>query len=169
MILANLRPLLIGLAFTSLSVSATAGAAIKKGDKPSDFEHRTLAGPKLKLSSLRGKVVLIDFWASWCEPCKKEVPLLAHLAERLRPMGIEIVTINIDDDVANAKAFLHEHGVTLTVIPDVDKSIVSAFEPPTMPSSYVIDPEGVVREVNKGFEAGDEKKIEKQLVALKAR
>ena len=143
-----------------------ARAEVHAGDAAVDFDQRTLAGGKLKLSSLRGKVVLVDFWASWCEPCKKELPILARLAARLKPRGIEIVSVNIDDDPANAQTFLREHGVQITVVRDRDKAIVNQYEPPTMPSSYVIDRAGVVRVVNRGYEPGDEVKFERQLLAL---
>jgi peroxiredoxin len=151
----------------SLSAATAALAEVKPGDQAFDFEKRTTAGQTLKLSSLRGKVVLIDFWATWCEPCKKELPLLGKLAPRLRPRGIEIVTVNIDDDKKNAESFVRAHGLEqLTVIPDADKSIVGRYEPPKMPSSFVVDRTGVVRAVNAGFEDGDEAKLEKQLTAL---
>jgi thiol-disulfide isomerase/thioredoxin len=77
-------------------------AEIKAGDRAIDFEKRTPSGETVKLSSLRGKVVLLDFWASWCEPCKKELPVLARMAPRLRSRGVEIVTVNIDERPENA-------------------------------------------------------------------
>ncbi len=153
-------------AIVALLASTTAFAEVKSGAHAPDFEKATLTGQKLKLSALRGKVVLVDFWASWCEPCKKELPLLNKLAAKLRPQGIEIVAINIDDDRARAEAFVKEHGLTLTVVADIDKSIVGKYEPPKMPSSFVVDKSGVVRQVNDGFEPGDETKIERQLVTF---
>jgi thiol-disulfide isomerase/thioredoxin len=150
-----------------LIIATPALAEIKPGDRAADFEKPTISGQKLKLSSLRGKVVLVDFWASWCEPCKKELPLLGKLAARLRPRGIEIVTINIDDKQENAVEFIRAHHLgQLIVVADNDKSIVGQYEPPKMPSSFVVDKAGVVRTVNAGFDDGDEAKIEKQLSAL---
>jgi peroxiredoxin len=149
-----------------LLVSSGAYAQVKKGDQAADFEQKTLSGAPLKLSSLRGKVVLLDFWASWCEPCKKELPLLARMAPRLRARGIEIVAVNIDDNSKNAEQFLREHDLKLTVVTDTDKRIVGKYEPPKMPSSFVLDRAGVVRSVNDGFQPGDEGKLEQQLTAL---
>ncbi|MCU1282056.1 MAG: Redoxin domain protein, partial [bacterium] len=97
---------------------ATARAEVKAGQPAADFDGATLAGSSLKLSSLRGKVVLVDFWASWCEPCKKELPLLDKLAPRLRARGIEIVAVNIDDDRNKAADFMRSHGLHLTVVAD---------------------------------------------------
>ena len=141
-----------------LLLAATAHADLKKGDRARDFDQ---------LSKLRGKVVLVDFWASWCEPCKRELPILAKLAPKLKEKGVEIVSINIDDKKANAEQFLKEHGVNLTVVYDKDHKIVGSYEPPKMPSSFVIDRNGVIRAINAGFDSGDESKIEKQLTAIK--
>ena len=153
----------------ALTLATSALAEVKKGDQAADFEKKSIAGQTVKLSGLRGKVVLVDFWASWCEPCKKELPLLGKMAKRLKPRGIEIVTVNIDDDRANAEAFIKSNGLQqLTVVPDTDKSIVGKYEPPKMPSSFVVDRSGVVRVVNAGFDDGDEAKIEKQLSQLAA-
>jgi thiol-disulfide isomerase/thioredoxin len=154
-------------ALFALGASSVASAEVKAGDRAVDFDKNMRGGGRLKLSSLRGKVVLVDFWASWCEPCKKELPLLDKLAPKLRARGVEIVTINIDDDASKADGFLNDKGIhTLTVVRDDDKKIIGAWEPPKMPSSFVIDRNGVVRSVNAGFEDGDERKIEQQLLSL---
>jgi peroxiredoxin len=148
-----------------LALAGSARAEIKTGDRARDFEQKTFSGATLKLSSLRGKVVLLDFWASWCEPCKKELPVLAKMAPKLRERGVEIVAVNIDERKENAEAFLREHGLRLTVVQDQAQSIVKEYEPPKMPTSFIIDRAGVVRAVNEGFEPGDEAKIERQLIS----
>jgi thiol-disulfide isomerase/thioredoxin len=153
-------------AVAALALSMPAAAEVKPGEKSPDFSAQTLAGSSLRLSSLHGKVVLLDFWASWCEPCKKELPLLAKMAPRLKAKGIEIVAVNIDDDRQKALDFLRTHSLQLTVVADPNKAIVGRWEPPKMPSSFAIDKGGIVRAVNGGFEPGDEAKIEAQLTAL---
>jgi thiol-disulfide isomerase/thioredoxin len=150
-----------------LGAARSASAEVKTGQQAVDFDKTSLAGQSVKLSALRGKVVLVDFWASWCEPCKKELPLLGKMAARLHGRGIEIVTINVDDTRDKADAFIRAHGLgQLIVLADADKSIVGKYEPPKMPTSFMIDRSGVVRSVNAGFEDGDEAKIEKGLLAL---
>ena len=141
-------------------------AEIKKGDRAADFSVKSLAGETVTLSAFKGKVVLLDFWASWCEPCKQELPLLDKLAPRLKEQGIEILTVNIDDHQQNAADFIRSHGLKLTVALDAKQSIVGKYEPPKMPSSFAIDRQGVVRAINAGFEVGDEKKIEQQLASI---
>jgi peroxiredoxin len=152
-----------------LLAPVTSRAEIKPGDRAIDFEKRTPSGDTLKLSSLRGKVVLLDFWASWCEPCKKELPILARMAPRLRARGVEIVTVNIDERPENAAAFLKSHDLRLTVVLDSTQNVVNSWEPPNMPTSFVVDRGGVVRAVNAGFDEGDESKLEKELVSLATR
>jgi thiol-disulfide isomerase/thioredoxin len=153
-------------AAAALTLSLTAYAEVKTGEKSPDFAAPTLAGSSLRLSSLHGKVVLLDFWASWCEPCKKELPILAKMAPRLKEKGIEIVAVNIDEDRQKALDFLRTHSLQLTVVADPQKAIVGRWEPEKMPSSFAIDKSGVVRAVNGGFVPGDESKIEAQLSAL---
>jgi cytochrome c biogenesis protein CcmG, thiol:disulfide interchange protein DsbE len=155
------------LALALLLAASTAQADLKSGDRARDFEQKTLNGSTLKLSQLRGKVVLLDFWASWCEPCKKELPILAKMAPRLREKGVEIVAVNIDEKKENAESFIKSHAAGLTVVYDKDKAIVGQYEPPKMPSSFIIDRNGVIRAINAGFDAGDEAKLEKQLTSLK--
>jgi peroxiredoxin len=152
-----------------LAFAGSAAAKVQPGDRAADFESKTPAGQTVKLSSYRGKVVLVDFWASWCEPCKKELPLLAKMAPRLKARGIEIVAVNIDDRPENATSFMRAHGLELTVVLDSAKQLVAAYEPPQMPSSVLVDRAGVVRGVNAGFDDGDEAKIERQLLALAGR
>ncbi len=153
-------------ALTALAFCMPALAEVKPGEKSPDFTAKTLSGQDLKLSALHGKVVLLDFWASWCEPCKKELPILSKMAPRLKAKGIEIVAVNIDDDKAKAAAFVKEKGINLTVVPDAGKQIVGKWEPPKMPSSFVVDKAGTVRAVHGGFEPGDEAKLEAELTAL---
>jgi cytochrome c biogenesis protein CcmG/thiol:disulfide interchange protein DsbE len=151
---------------STLALPLSAHAEVKPGQAAPDFEGATLGQQPLKLSSLRGKVVLLDFWASWCEPCKKELPLLSKMAPKLKQKGIEIVAVNIDDDRKNAEDFVRAKSIALTVVTDGGKKIVGRWEPPKMPSSFIIDKGGVVRAVNGGFEPGDESKLEEQLLAL---
>jgi peroxiredoxin len=161
-----IRTLWFALALVVAQGSALAD--LKPGDRAIDFEKPSLSGATVRLSALRGKVVLIDFWASWCEPCKKELPLLAKMAPRLRARGVEIVTVNIDDRRESAEAFLKQHDLQITVVADSDKKIVAKYDPPKMPSSFVVDRTGIVRAINGGFEDGDASRIERQLSALAA-
>ena len=124
-------------------------------------------GSGVRLSELRGKVVLLDIWASWCAPCKQELPMLDDMAARLRGKGIEIVAVSIDDNRDDAETFLKSRPRwSIRLAHDPDGRVPSKLQPPKMPSSYIVDRKGVVRHVNAGFERGDAQKIENKLVEL---
>jgi len=133
-----------------------------------DAEFTALQGKEnIKLSSLQGKVVLLDFWASWCAPCQEELPMLDEMSARLKSKGVEIVGVSIDENKADAEHFLkRKSSWSLTLGHDPDQKVAEQFKPPKMPTSYVIDRNGVVRQMNAGFERADAKKIEAQLVDL---
>jgi thiol-disulfide isomerase/thioredoxin len=116
---------------------------------------------------MRGKVVLLDLWASWCGPCREEMPLLDDMAARLENKGIEFVAVSIDEEEAAASAFLSARPKwTMTVARDPQGKLPDLLQPPKMPTSYLIDSRGVLRYVNAGFDRSDAKKIEDRLLAL---
>jgi thiol-disulfide isomerase/thioredoxin len=121
----------------------------------------------IRLSGYKGKVVLLDIWASWCAPCKEELPALNEMAARLAGKGIEIVAISVDEDREAAETFLKKHKRwSLTLAHDPGGSVPSSLNPPKMPTSYIIDGQGIVRHVNAGYQTGDARRFEKQLLAL---
>lgn len=129
---------------------------------------RTLAGDQvIRLEDLKGKVVLLDIWASWCAPCKEEMPLLDDLAPRLKARGVEILAVSIDEDRANAEEFLRSRPKwELTLAHDPEGKIPDALQPAKMPTSYIIDTKGIIRHVNAGFDRDDIQKIEAHILKL---
>ena len=175
----SLRALLSAGVLTLLS--ACGGAARPAANSPTDgisvvgqpapeSEFAVLRGTgTISLSSLRGKVVLLDFWASWCAPCQEELPLLDDMAVRLKSKDIEIIGLSIDESRADAEQFLTRQSAwSLTLGHDPEQKTADQFKPPKMPTSYLIDRKGVVRQMNAGFERSDLKKIEAQLLELAA-
>jgi thiol-disulfide isomerase/thioredoxin len=117
----------------------------------------------------RGRVVLLDIWASWCAPCKEELPLLDNMAARLAPAGVEIIAISIDEEKARAVGFTRGRPKwTLTLAHDPEGRVPALLQPPRMPTSYLIDRKGIIRHVNVGFDRGDIAKIEARLIGLAA-
>lgn len=168
---------LLAACFLATSACGGAGQAAASPDSSDsplvgqvapDTEFTSLQGKDdIKLSSLRGKVVLLDFWASWCAPCQEELPLLDDMAVRLKDKDIEIIGLSIDDSKADAEKFLkRKKSWALTLGHDPEQTVADQFKPPKMPTSYVIDRKGVVRQMNAGFERSDAKKIEAQLLEL---
>jgi cytochrome c biogenesis protein CcmG/thiol:disulfide interchange protein DsbE len=126
-----------------------------------------LNGESLSLSSLRGKVVLLDVWASWCAPCKQELPMLDAIAGRLRGRGVEVLAVSVDQQRENVLKFLSSRSHwSLTVAHDPRGAIADTFQPDKMPTSYVIDRAGIIRHVNSGFEPPDAPVIERRLAEL---
>ncbi|MGD8863940.1 MAG: TlpA disulfide reductase family protein, partial [Myxococcales bacterium] len=119
-------------------------------------------------AGLKGKVVIVDFWASWCAPCKEEMPVLQRLHKTYGSKGLVVVGVSVDNDASNVKSFLKKLGVTFPIVHDAKHSVSERYSPPTMPSSYIVDRKGIVRHVHKGFRAGDAKKMEAEVKALLA-
>ncbi len=136
----------------SLLVAGVAFAGVGKGQRAPEFSLPSLQGSTVALSSMRGKVVLVDFWAQWCEPCKKELPQLDKLAKDYAGKGVVIVAVNIDKQRDNAERMVKQLGVTLPVLLDPAGSVAGTYDLPKMPTSFVIDKKGIVRFVNEGFD-----------------
>jgi thiol-disulfide isomerase/thioredoxin len=152
-------------------LSGVAAAATKVGDRAYDFTLPGLDGAAVKLSDLRGSVVVVDFWASWCVPCRKELPALDALARRYtdEKKPVVILAIGVDKERGNAEKLLASAKIaSLRVLLDPDGKVPSAYDVPTMPTSFVIDAKGLVKFVNAGFTPGDEKKIAEQVDGLLA-
>lgn len=115
----------------------------------------TLAGEALDLAKLRGQVVLVDFWASWCAPCRRELPELEALYRRHRAAGLVVIGVNIDEQRADAEAFLRDQvQVSFPVIHDAKQQLAGAWSPPKMPTLYVVDRAGKVARVFDGEKPG---------------
>jgi thiol-disulfide isomerase/thioredoxin len=137
------------------------------GPMPSVVVKRFEGGGKIDLGALKGKVVLVDIWASWCAPCMEEMPLLDEMAGRLKQKGVQIIAVSVDEDKESAQTFLSSRpSWSLTVAHDPKGKLPEVLQPGKMPSSYVVDADGIIRYVNEGFERGDLKVLEKRLVAL---
>jgi cytochrome c biogenesis protein CcmG/thiol:disulfide interchange protein DsbE len=155
---------------------AAASAPVEDGHESSSAVGQTVpsvklgalhGGKEVALADLRGSVVLLDVWASWCAPCKEELPMLDDMAPRVAKSGVEIVAVSIDDSPDDAEAFLKSRpSWSIGFAHDSEGKSLGILAPPKMPSSFVIDATGVVREVNAGFERSDVDKIEARLVEL---
>jgi peroxiredoxin len=158
-------------AVAGLSLFAATAVAVDVGERAPDFELRDLAGREVTLASLRGRVVLVDFWASWCEPCAREMPLLQRLHEQYQAQGFTVVGVSIDNDAANIRRFLERHRVTFPILhdPGPRPRVAGAFGLPAMPTSYLIDRNGIVRYRQAGYRANEGPRLEQQVRALVSR
>ena len=133
----------------------TAQAALKVGDTLPDLASFKLEG-KLP-DSLKGKIVVVDFWASWCLPCAKSFPVLDELQKKFGDRLV-VVAVNVDEQASKMDTFLKKHPVTFTVVRDAGQKLVAAAEPATMPTSFILDGEGKVRFLHNGFHGEDTRK-----------
>lgn len=132
-----------------------------------DFTGDSVNGKgKVSLAQWKGKVVLVDFWATWCEPCKKSFPKLEELRVKFAASGFELVAISEDDEANGVKEFGANYGAKFPLLWDKDKAIANKWHPPNMPSSFIVDKKGVVRFVHLGYHDGEEKEIETELKSL---
>ncbi len=132
-----------------------------------DFAGDSVNGKgKVALAQWKGKVVLVDFWATWCEPCKKSFPKLEELRVKYASAGLELAAISEDDEANGVKEFGANYGAKFPLLWDKDKTIANKWHPPNMPSSFILDKKGVVRFVHLGYHDGEEKEIETELKSL---
>jgi cytochrome c biogenesis protein CcmG, thiol:disulfide interchange protein DsbE len=131
------------------------------------LEVDSFSGRSIRVASYKGRVLLLDVWASWCAPCKQELPMLDAMAERLKARGIDVLAVSVDKDRANVQKFMRAHGRwSLTVAHDPRGEIAELLQPDKMPTSYVVDRAGIVRYVNAGFVPADAPIIEKRLLEV---
>jgi len=131
-----------------------------------DFTLRTLDGQKLRLGEQRGQVVLVNFWATWCGPCRQEMPHLNKLYEKYKSSGFVLLGVNVDDDSAQAAGVASKLGVKFPVLPDADKRVSRQYDLSAMPSTVLIDRDGRVRYLHRGYQSGYENTYDKQIREL---
>jgi thiol-disulfide isomerase/thioredoxin len=111
------------------------------------------------LSQYKGKVLYVDFWASWCGPCAKSFPFLNEMHQQLKDKGLQIVGVNLDENLDDAKVFLAKYPAQFTVMADASKQCAKDFDVKAMPSSYIIDRAGKVQHIHLGFRPGEAKEV----------
>ena len=123
-----------------------------------DFALPAMDGGELRLSELKGQVVMINFWATWCGPCRQEMPLLQQLQVKYEPLGFTLVGINVEPESAGARTWLEKVPVTFPILFDRQNQVAERFGVQGMPSSVFVDRSGRVRYVHRGYQPGDESK-----------
>lgn len=127
------------------------------------LEHEHLP---TSLAGLKGQVVYLDFWASWCKPCRKSFPWMNKMQEKYANQGLQIIAVNLDTEPALAKAFLDKIPATIPIVYDPEGSIARIYKLVGMPSSYLIDKKGHIRLTHKGFFSNKINQYEQELVSL---
>ena len=157
--------LFAGLIFCALASLSLASPDLA-GQPAPDFALKSATGENLRLSEYRGDVVMINFWATWCGPCRQEMPLLDELYSRYQRVGFNLLGVNIDDDSGRAMKMIDELGVSFPVLFDSRKEVSKLYDVEAMPVTVLVDREGRIRHVHHGYKPGYEDKYLDQIRSL---
>ncbi len=154
-----------------LSSLCLAGVAVQaagqlEGKRAPDFTAISGEGKVLRLSQYRGKVVMVNFWATWCSSCRQEMPPLDDLYQRYQSKGFALLGVNIDENFATAKKMARKLNISYPIVFDADKNISRAYQVGAMPMTVIVDAAGVVRSIHYGYKPGTVKKYEDELRRL---
>ena len=131
-----------------------------------DFTLKSFSGKNLRLAEQRGKIILLNFWATWCTPCRQEIPKLNTLHSRYSKLGANVWGVSIDKNYKAAKNMSQQLDVVYPVLHDLNQSVSKTYDLSTMPFTLLIDRNGKIRRIYKGYLPGYEKKYEADIRAL---
>jgi peroxiredoxin len=158
----------LGLAicyFALLFVSIKVFSGEAKGPAP-DFTLPSKESGNIRLQEQLGNVVLVNFWASWCGPCREELPHLEQLQQKYADLGFTILAVSVDTERAKADNLLKDIPVTFPVLYDTDAQVSELYDVQAMPTTVLIDRDGNQRLLHKGYKSGDEVKYQQAIKAL---
>ncbi len=155
------RVLVLVALLIPVTVPASSGLA---GQPAPDFALKNISGTNLRLSEFRGQVVLVSFWAQWCNRCTDQLSVLSDLQKRYGEANLRILTVNIDPDDQSARDAAKRLGIT--VMHDADQSVIRQYNPSVLPFAVLVDPHGTVRHVHAGYRAEDALAYADELAAL---
>ena len=161
----KMKNLLLGLTLSVFAAASLASSDLT-GQVAPDFALKSSTGDNLRLSEYRGDVVMVNFWATWCGPCRQEMPLLDELYSRYERVGFSLLGVNIDDDSRKAMNMVSELGVSFPVLFDARKEVSKLYKVEAMPVTVLIDREGTIRYVHHGYKPGYEDKYLDQIRSL---
>jgi len=150
-------------AILTLALPAWGAAA----DAPAPaFTLQSVDGKTVSLAQYKGDVVMINFWASWCGPCRQEMPLLDDIYKQYKDMGFTLIGVNVEPDPHNANAWLKQTPVSYPVLYDPKSQVSQLYQVQAMPTTVIIDRKGIVRYVHNGYLPGDENQYMNSIRAL---
>ncbi len=161
-------PALIQTLTCSLLLSASLFmTATNAGDTTApDFNLPSKAGAPIALSKYKGSVVMLNFWASWCGPCRTEMPLMDQIYKKYAPAGFVLLGVNVDTDSTDAQKFLSQVPVSFPIAYDRENKVSKIYDVSAMPSTVFIDRKGRVRQLHRGYKPGDENDYLTEIRAL---
>jgi peroxiredoxin len=155
----------ISIAVAATFVLAWAYAA-DVGEQAPGFSLESRDGSAVSLDDLRGQVAMINFWATWCGPCREEMPHLEALYQRYADLGFAVLGVNVEEDATGADAFLAETPVSFPVLFDPQNEVSELYEVIAMPSTVLVDRAGKIRFVHRGYQSGYEDEYQSEIRTL---
>ena len=158
------RKVLAGLFVSALGVAMTGATAQEVGSKAPNFDLATTTKP-VRLADLKGQVVYVDFWASWCAPCKQSFPFMSDMQAKYGSRGFTVIGVNVDQKREDADKFLATTPAKFTIGFDTNSKVAEAYQPKGMPTSFLIGADGKVRAMHVGFKDSHREEIEREIQA----
>jgi peroxiredoxin len=140
--------------------------ALTLGEKAPDFTLKTLSGENLNLVEQRGSIIVINFWASWCGPCRTEMPILQEFHNQYQDLGVSVWGVNVEQENQAGLNYIRELGVDFPIFFDASNDVSANYDVEAMPTTVIIDRHGKVRSVFRGYQKGYEKKYAKVIKQL---
>ncbi|MDR2214982.1 MAG: TlpA family protein disulfide reductase [Nevskiaceae bacterium] len=160
----------IAIAIATLMLTLIPGipalAAVAPNAPAPGFELPDLSGQSINLAQYRGQVVMINFWASWCAPCRQEMPLLEQMHKKYQPLGFTMIGVNVEPDSAKAVDWLKATPVTFPILLDTASQVSKLYGVQGMPNTVIVDRKGNLRWLHRGYKPGDENEYLDQIRAL---
>ncbi|MFC4698755.1 TlpA disulfide reductase family protein [Glaciecola siphonariae] len=149
-----------------LALSLCAPSFAQGNNDAPDFTLRSKDSGNIRLAEQRGNIVLLNFWASWCGPCREELPEMESIYQNYKDLGFEILAVNVDDDPSKADVLLDDIEVSFPVLFDTQGEVSELYGVSAMPTTVIIDRNGKQRLLHMGYRKGDEVKYEKAIKML---
>lgn len=142
------------------------GSTKQQPQSAPNFTLPSMGGSNIRLSEYRGEVVLVNFWASWCGPCRQEMPLLDKMYQRYKKAGFTLLGVNVEKDSSKGQRIAEQLKLSFPVLFDKKQQVVDDYKVSSMPSTVLVDRDGNIRYVHLGYKAGDEKLYSKMVKEL---
>ena len=162
----RLLSLLALSALAAIPALAAAATALQTGAPAPAFQLNSSAGKPAALADFKGQIVLLNFWASWCGPCRQEMPILEQLNRQYHNKGVTLLGVNVEPDSAAAVNWLKATPVSFPILFDVDSKVSKLYEVEGMPNTVIVDRKGLVRYIHRGYSAGAENDYLNQIRTL---
>jgi peroxiredoxin len=156
----------VGIFIISLVLSFNLFAGEIAAKDAADFTLKSLSGDNLRLQEQRGEVILLNFWATWCGPCREEMPELEKLQQKYQAMGFKVLGVNVETTPEKAQDYLKKISVSFPILFDTEQTVSKAYQVEAMPTTYILDRHGKLRYLHKGYVKGVEAEYDAQIKKL---